>query len=198
MILSVVVPKLQKAQWERIEKEFKGVDYELIVHADPVKALESVSGSFLLFLEEDSAFTEGELLNSLNVFRNNDSYRKLAMVSSAIDFDSIPHSMVLSYLENNKLTNVSGDSEHPVSIGYLYGSIIRTTAYRKANLTHKKDAIYKSVQLSDFLWSNGLRIELNPNSIYFSPVAYTPSTEDTYKIKANAESIKVWKKEFIL
>lgn len=198
MILSVVVPKLQKAQWERIEEEFKFVEYELIVHKDPIKALELVSGRFILFLEEDSAFTKGELYNSLDIFRFNQSYRKLAMVASAIDFDAIPFRVGIAYDEGVELTTVSGDDQYPISIGYIYGSIMRTTAYRKAILSHKKDALYKSVQLSDYFWSNGLRVEINPKATYYAPVDAKPTAEDTYKIKANAESLKVWNKEFIL
>lgn len=198
MILSVVVPKLQKAQWERIEKEFKFVDYELIIQKDPSKALELASGRFILFLEEDSAFKEGELSRSLDIFRFNESYRKLAMVSSAVDFDGIPYNVGFTYEDGVELTTVSGDDQHPVSVGYIYGAIMRTTALKKAVLSYKKDALYRSIQLSDYFWANGLRIEINPRSVYYSPVEYTPQEGDTYKIKHNSEALKVWGKEFIL
>jgi hypothetical protein len=198
MILSVVVPKLQKAQWERIEKEFKDVEYELIIHKDPIKALGLASGRFILFLEEDSAFKEGELQRSLDVFRFNESYRKLAMVSSAVDFDSIPYNVGFAYEDGVELTTVSGEDQYPVSIGYIYGAIMRTTAFRKAALANKKDPLYRSIQLSDYFWANGLRVEINPRSIYYAPIGYTPQEGDTYKIKNNSEALKVWGKEFIL
>lgn len=198
MILSVVVPKLQKAQWERIEEEFKYIDYELIVHKDPIKALELLSGRFVLFLEEDSAFLKGQLANSLDIFRYNQSYRKLAMVASAIDVDDIAYPVGLAYDEKVELTTVSGEDQYPISIGYIYGSIMRTTAYRNAVISHKKDPLYRSVQLSDFFWSNGLRIEMNPKSIYYAPPETKLSAEDTYKIKSTSEAVKVWNKEFIL
>jgi hypothetical protein len=200
MILSVVVPKLQKAQWERIEEEFKDVEYEYIVHKDPAKALTLCSGRFIVFLEEDSGFKQGELRRSLELFRENPSYRKLAMVTTTVDFDCLEGSYVFTYDGGVELSPADnkGDETNPVSIGYIYGSIMRTTAYRKAVLSFKKDALYRSVQISDFFWSNGLRIELNPKAVYYAPASIKPTAADTYKIKSNSEAIKTWDKEFIL
>lgn len=200
MILSVVVPKLQKAQWERLEEELKFVDWELIVHKDPVKALELLSGRFVVFMEEDSAFAPGSVRRCLETFEGNPSYRKLAAVSPAVDFDAIEGRVGLMYDEGIQLTSINGSSTetNPVSVGYFYGTVYRTTAYRKAVISHKKDALYKSIQISDYFWSNGLRVELHPLATYYAPTGYAPSAEGTYRIKSNAESLKVWNKEFIL
>lgn len=200
MILSVVVPKLQKAQWERIEEELKFVDWELIVQKDPEKALRDATGRFITFLEEDSAFVPGSLRKALETFEGNPSYRKLAMVSPGVDYDGIEGRIGFMYDDELNLTNIPANSAetYPVSIGYFYGSVYRTTAYRKAAISHKKDALYKSIQISDYFWSNGLRVELHPVATYFSPAGYNPSAEDTYKIKSNSEALKVWRKEFIL
>jgi hypothetical protein len=195
MILSVVVSKLQKSQWERIEEEFKFVDYELIINKDPIKAIKDVNGRFVLFLEEDSAFYPGELRNSLDIFRFNKSYRKLAMVASSVDYDSIIEEVGFCY--DNKFLPAHGDVQYPTSIGYIYGSIIRTSALKKAIIPTAKDALCQSAQLSDFFWSHGLRIELNPKSIYYAPSNYTPDI-NCYKIKNTSEAVKVWKKEFIV
>jgi len=197
MILSVVVSRLQKGQWQRIEDEFKFVDYELIVQKDITKALSEVKGRFVLFLEEDSSFLKGQLDNSLDIFRFNQSYRKLAMVTSTIDYDSELSPVGLSYKDGVKLSEVHGDAQYPVSIGYLYGSIIRTTAIKKAVIAIRKDPLYQSVQLSDYFWSNGLRVEMNPKSVYYAPPDSKPELK-SYKIKKSSESLKVWKKEFIL
>ena len=197
MILSVVVSRLQKGQWQRIEEEFKFVDYELIVQKDIIKALSEVKGRFVLFLEEDSSFLKGQLDNSLDIFRFNQSYRKLAMVTSTVDYDSEPKPVGFSYKDGVGLSSIHGDTQYPVSIGYLYGSIIRTTAIKKAVLSMRKDALYQSVQLSDYFWSNGLRIEMNPKSIYYAPPDSKRELK-SYKIKKSSESLKVWKKEFIV
>lgn len=201
MILSVVVPKIQKGQWERIEEEFKFVEYELIISngKDISKIMDDAKGSFVLFLEEDSAFYPGQLNHSLDIFRQNLSYRKLAMVSSAVDYDSIVEEVGFGYKDKVTMTLTHGDEQYPVSIGYIYGAIIRSSAIRKAisSVNTKKDPLYQSVQLSDFFWSNGLRIELNPGSIYYAPPDSKPIIE-SYVIKSNAESLKVWQKEFIL
>ena len=198
MILSVVIPTLQRGQWLRIDDEFRGAGYELIINSDPVKALKEAKGHFILFLEEDSAFLEGELINSLNMFLDNPSYRKLAMVTSGIDFDDTEDIAGFEYDDGVKLTNVHGDGQYPVSIGYLYGSIIRTSSLKRATLQKKKDTIYSSVKLSDFFWSNGLRVEINPEAIYYAPVGTSSSLEGAYKLEDTSKALTVWKKEFIL
>jgi hypothetical protein len=197
MILSVVVPKVQKGQWQRIEEEFKDVDYELIVDNNIVRALERIRSRFVLFLEEDSSFKKGQLNNSLDIFRFNDKYRKLAMVTSPVDFDTIPEKIGFVYKDGVKLEEIHGDSQYPISIGYIYGSIIRTTTIRKAVLSYRKDNLYRSIQLSDYLWSNGLRIEINPKAVYYAPPNQVQSLE-SYKIRPTSESLKVWKRESIL
>ena len=196
MILSVVVPRLQKGQWQSIENEFKFVDYELIIQTDIVKALKEVKGRFVLFLEEDASFLKGQLNNSLDIFRYNQSYRKLAMVTSSVDFDSELEPIGFTYKDGVALQSIHGDSQYPVSIGYLYGSIIRTTAIKQVVLAVRKDALYHSVQLSDFFWSNGLRVEINPKAIYYAPPTSKPELK-SFQIKKSAESLKVWKREFI-
>jgi len=198
MILTVVIPHLQKAQWNRIDEEFKGVEYEIIIQKDIQKAIDEAKGRFIVFLEEDSAFEKGELLESLNIFLDNSSYRKLAMVASATDFDSLKEPIRFS-ADEGKLSYfpVTGDSRNPVQIGYLYGSIIRTSAIKNIVLAKRKDSIYRSVQLSDFFWSTGLRIELNPLSVYYAPSDQNHIPSDVYKFKPSSEALKVWNKEFI-
>ena len=198
MILTVVFPHLQKAQWERIDEEFKHLEYEVLIQRDINKAVTEAKGKFLLFLEEDCAFTKGELVESLNIFLDNPSYRKLAMVASATEFDSAPKPLRYS-ADDGKLgmVDVSGDSRYPVQIGYLYGSIIRTSAIKNIILAKRKDTIYRSYQLSDFFWSTGLRIEMNPLSVYYAPSEQNHIPGDTYKFKPSSEALKVWYKEFI-
>lgn len=200
MILSVVVPKLQKAQWEGMEKELKDIEWELIVHKDPSKALSLLSGRFVIFLEEDSAFEPGSIRKSLDLFRENPSYRKLAMITTTVDYDCLEGRYGFSYDNGVELSQIGSDNEdsYPVSIGYIYGSVMRTTAYRKAVLSPKKDALYKSIQISDFFWSNGLRIEMNPSAVYYVPSAIAPTAAGAYKIKSSSESIRTWNREFIL
>lgn len=200
MIVSVVVPRLQKAQWERIDEEFKGVEYEMVPVRDPAKALSIATGKYIVFLEEDSAFEKGSLRRSLEVFIENPSYRKLAMVSTTVDYDSLEGRHAFSYDEGVELSPVfnDNDNQYPVSIGYFYGSIMRTSAYKKAVISFKKDALYRSIQISDYFWSNGLRIELNPMAVYYAPAEVKPTAEGTYRIKSNSEAIKVWNREFIL
>lgn len=198
MILTVVFPHLQKAQWERIDEEFKDVEYEIIIQKDIQRAINEAKGRFILFMQEDSAFEKGELAESLNIFLDNSSYRKLAMVASGVDFDSLKETVRFS-ADDGKLSYspVSGDSRYPVQIGYLYGSIIRTSAIKNIVLAKRKDAIYRSVQLSDFFWSTGLRIEMNPLSVYYAPSDENHIPSDIYKFKASSEALKVWNKEFI-
>lgn len=197
MILTVVFPHLQKAQWERIDEEFKHLEYEVVIQKDIQKAIEEARGRFILFLEEDSAFKKGELAESMNMFLDNQSYRKLAMITSAIDFDEFKAPVRYS-ADDGKLAiaPVSGDARYPVQIGYLYGSIIRTSAIKNLTLSRRKGTVYRSVQLSDFFWSTGLRIEMNPLSVYYAPASAKPA-DDNYRFKTSSEALKVWYKEFI-
>ena len=200
MILTVVVPRLQKAQWERIEEELKDIEYEIIPLEDEAKALEVASGAFIVFLEEDSGFAPGSLRGSLDVFLARPSYRKLAMVATPVDYDSMEGRYGYIY-EGSAILETILDSEedsYPVSLGYWYGSVIRVSALRKYMINMKRLTMFKTVLISDKFWSNGLRVEINPKSTYFSPATGNSAAGDEYRIKANAESLKVWSREFIL
>ena len=200
MILTVVVPKLQKAQWESIERELQGIEYEIIPLADEQKALEVASGAFVVFLEEDAGFAPGSLKTSLDVYLQRPSYRKLAMVATPVDYDALDGRYGYSYENSVSLDSIEDNEEdsYPVSVGHFYGSVIRVSALKKHLINFKRDTIFKTVLLSDKFWSNGLRIELNPESTYYAPQGIKPSHDGAYKIKANSESLKVWQREFIL
>lgn len=199
---------MQKAQWERLDEELKGIAWEIIPVDSPVSALELIRGRYVVFMESDSAFESGSLRNALSAFEDNPSYRKLAMVSPAVDFDNYPDRISFFYDNGLGIAEI-GDSEEgnsPVSIGYFFGSVIRVTALKKIidKLNFKKDPISKSVQISDVFWSNGQRVELCADATYYaSPAFPLPDLDDmlhndNYRIKAKAESLKVWNKEFIL
>lgn len=200
MILTVVVPRLQKAQWESIEEELKGIEYEIIPLRDEAKALEVASGAFVVFLEEDSGFAKGSLRSSLQVFLDRPSYRKLAMVATPVDYDALEGRYGYTYEGMPVLDTILDIEEdsYPVSIAHFYGSIIRVSALRKYPVNLKKETMFKNVIISDKFWSNGLRVELNPQSTYFPPATVKPTPDGAYRIKANAESLKVWGREFIL
>lgn len=200
MIITVVVPKLQKAQWESIDKELNGIDYEIIPLKDEAKALEVASGAFIVFLEEDSSFIPGSLKSSLDVYLQRPSYRKLAMVATAVDYDSLNGKYGFSYDNTVFLDSIEDNEEdsYPVSIGNFYGSLIRVSALKKHLINFKRERMFKTVILSDKLWSNGLRIELNPQATYYAPITVNSSMDEAYKIKSNSESLKVWNREFIL
>jgi len=200
MILTVVVPFLQKAQWESIDKELDGIDYEIIPLKDEAKALEVASGAFIVFLEADSGFASGSLRSSLDVYLQRPSYRKLAMVATPVDYDELAGRYGYSYDNDVALEAIddSGDESYPVSIGHFYGSIIRVSALKKYAINFKRGTLYKTVILSDKFWSNGLRIEFNPLSTYYAPENHDNRNNEPYKIKSNSESLKVWHREFIL
>ncbi len=206
VILSVVVPRVQKAQWEGLEKELKGIEWELVPANSPQTALELISGTFVVFMEEDSSFEPNGLREALNAFTSNPSYRKLAMVSPSVDFDNMNGRVGFSY-DNHLDWDFIGDSEEgnsPTSVGYFYGSIIRVTSLKKiANqISFKKDDLNVSLQLADAFWSTGQRVEICADHTYFAPVQRKLLLDDDnfkdYRIKSNSESLKIWKREFIL
>jgi len=200
MILTVVVPYLQKAQWESIDKELKGIDYEIIPLKDEAKALEVASGAFIVFLEAHSGICPGSLKSSLDVYLQRPSYRKLAMVATPVDYDVLGGRYGYTYEGGVALDTIEDNEEdsYPVSIGHFYGSVIRVSALKKHMINMKRETMYKTVLLSDKFWANGLRIELNPQSTYYAPNDVKPSIDEAYKIKTNSEALKVWQREFIL
>lgn len=202
MTLSVIMPKLQKAQWARIDEELKDIDYELVIDTDLSQAIKRSKGSFLTIIEEDSAFTKDSIRKSVEIFVEKPSYRKLAMVSPVIDFEDMEMTTTFTYGDHDgELLGIippSSTEPHAVRIGYMMGAIIRTSSIKKAKLNYSKNALYLSAQLSASLWARGLRVELNPSSTYYAPCSFSPVDQEQYKIGKENAAIKVWHKEFII
>lgn len=202
MILSVIMPKLQKAQWARIDEELRDIDYELVIDSDLSQGIKRSKGSFLTIIEEDSAFSADSVRTNLEIFLDKPSYRKLAMVSSVVDFEEHDMTTTFTYGDHDgELLGIrppSSSEPHAVRIGYMMGAVIRTSSIKKAKLNYSKNALYLSAQLSASLWARGLRIELNPSSTYFAPCGFSPVDQEQYKIGKENAAIKVWHKEFII
>jgi hypothetical protein len=163
MVLSVIVPDKRPGMQKMLEQELQNIDSEIIYAKWPT-GLARAKGDFVCLLEHDSAVSKGSIARQLEPFLNNPKFRKLAMVSPLIEFDDTKP-MVLdsfgktSYPQQPQLTR-SG------SIG---GAIIRRTSILKNRDLLKTNLTTTSHGVSVSLWEHGLRIMIDPTSIYYSP-----------------------------
>lgn len=179
-----------------LERELKGIDHEIIRNTWS-RGLEKARGSFVCLLEMDSAIQQGTLIDNLKVFTDNPSYRKLAMVSPTVDFDEIDQPLIFSWNNGTKGYHATQlKSMRDCRIGYVPGAIIRRTSLLKSNRDHILNPLRLTTDVSFDFWSRGLRISVNPETIYFAPVK---SKKKNYKDKfvPKDEVIAIWEHELI-
>ncbi len=180
-----------------LERELDGVDSEVIV-ADWDVGILFAKGDFICLLEADSAIDKGSIVNNLKVFTENPSYRKLAMVASPID-DPSCSGTVFSFTEDarRRFINTS-ESVHAVRIGSVPGAVIRRSSLLKIAPEIGQNPLDLTMQVCLAFWEHGLRILLNPDSLYYAPdtfvgvqVAHEPVWTTLPQV------LSAWKREMI-
>lgn len=152
-----------------LERELEGIDYEIIRRVWS-SGLEKAKGSYVCLLETESAIERGTIRNNLKVFTENPSYRKLAMVSPAVDFPDMEQNLIFSWNNGVKGYHASQlKSMRDCRIGYVPGAVIRRTSLLKSNLEHIENPLRLTTDVSFDFWSRGLRISINPESVYCVP-----------------------------
>lgn len=179
-----------------LERELIGINHEIIKYTWN-NGLPKAKGSFVCLLEKDSAIERQSIINNLKIFTDNPSYRKLAMVSSTVDFEDIGENLIFSWNDGVKGYHASQlHSIRDCRIGYVPGAIIRRTSLLKSNLEHILDPLRLTADVSFDFWSRGLRVSVNPESIYYAPIQ---NKKINYKDKflPNENVIKIWEHELI-
>jgi hypothetical protein len=170
-LLSVIVPKDERLQ-EICKSELKGLDYEVISTSNWKDGLKHATGEYVAFIEAGSDISEGYFWDNLRIFTSQPSFRKLAVVGSAIS-DGEHQSPLFGYLLSTQGSKVealpshlqSSSNPYAAQIVYLPGAVIRRSVL--AGFTFSKDLLVDSVRLSLQLWATGSRVYLNPNTTYF-------------------------------
>lgn len=179
-----------------LERELKDVEHEIIRNTWS-RGLLKARGSFVCLLEKDSAVEKNSIVHNLRIFTDNPSYRKLAMVSSTVDFEDIGEKLIFSWNDGVKGYHASQlRSMRDCRIGYVPGAVIRRTSLLKSNLDHILNPLRLTSDVSFDFWSRGLRISVNPETIYYAPIGNkTKNYKD--KFLPNENVIKIWEHELI-
>lgn len=195
MLLSVIVPRLSKGVKSMLERELKGIDSE-IVRATWSNGIKKAKGDFVCLLETDSAVERNTIRDNLEAFTSNPSYRKLAMVSPRVDLPDA--SKPISWTYSNglaALTEQTSQLTHAVRIGNVPGAIIRKSSLLKIDpdLTGHPWAL--SLTFSVECWKRGLRIALNPETLYYVPEGYRYKKGKA--TKPDEDVLRIWDREMI-
>lgn len=190
MTLTVIVPDDRQGMRQMLARELQGIDNE-ILYTNWRSGLKKAQGDFILLLEHDSAVDRGSIQRLLFPLLDSPHYRKLAMVSPMIEFDdSIPLTFKYAQDEFNGSTTY-----HLARVGSLAGSIIRKSSLKKHSDCIKKDITDASYNISLAFWEGGLRVMLDPNSTYYSPLSIGNAP---YKPPKPADTVQtLWLQECI-
>lgn len=197
--LSVIVPKLSAGMQNMLDRELEGIDSEIIENEWPLGLFEA-SGDFVCLLEEESAVKPGTIRESLGVFLENPSYRKLAMVSPMVDYDDLDDKVSFTFTARPEIRfEKVPQFVHPVRIGYVPGAIIRRKPLLRVIDNHgifMNGPVDLSALISIALWDNGQRVSMNPEGLYYSPID-TKHTSLLSVISMETNTLSAWTRELI-
>lgn len=182
-----------------LQKELEGIDAEVIKQPWS-KGILKAKGSFVCLLEKNSAVSPGSIKKNLEEFISNPKYRKLAMVSPRIDLPTFKDAGSWTYESGLALIPRPTSNEfHSTRIGQAHGAIIRRSSLLKANLPYKMHPHAFSLALSLYFWENGLRIALEPSSIYYAPenVSYSRRMKPKPLPVPSDNVLNMWQREWI-
>ncbi|HET8708939.1 MAG TPA: hypothetical protein VFL85_01520 [Candidatus Saccharimonadales bacterium] len=178
-----------------LQKELAGIDAEIITNKWDT-GLKKARGNYVCLLEKNSAVQPGTIRSNLDAFLTRPAYRKLAMVSPRVDLPFVQVPVRWSYSgELCALTTPGSDEIYAAKIGYAPGAVIRTSSLKKYGKLENNPYVFSS-RLSVFFWENGLRVEFNPETLYYAPenVSYKK-----YRKKAipSPALLTMWHREMI-
>src|SRR5438445_738319 len=101
MLLTVIVPDKQPGMERMLKKELVGIDAE-VIKKSWTWGLKKAKGDYVCLLEKDSAVSLGTIRRNLEVFTNNQAYRKLAMVSPRVDLPNMAYPLSWSCVRGRK------------------------------------------------------------------------------------------------
>lgn len=198
MLLTVIVPDKQPGMARMLKKELGGIDAE-VIKTSWSRGLLKAKGSFVCLLEKNSAVSPGSIKRNLSEFIENPKYRKLAMVSPTVDpAEGEPHSWTYDHKGLGSM-NPASSSFHSVRIGNAYGAIIRKSSLKQARVPLKMRPDTFSTYLSLYFWENGLRIAMQPESVYYAPenVSYKRRLNPRRESQLSETVWEMWEREWI-
>lgn len=195
MILSLIIPGNNYSIESKLGKELDGIEVE-IIRGQWQDGLKEAEGKFICFFEENASVSPGFFFRNLFVYLSKPHFRKLAMVSPGLellDQDITSY----GYRYNNNLIPVEdvGKRIRNVQIGPVTGAIIRRSSLEGLDLDWGAAPLELSVDLSIKLWQNGLRVQVNPFTIYQTENNLLSNIKHTDKIPQKVQTI--WQREMI-
>jgi hypothetical protein len=206
-------PKVLELTKENIGKELRSVrDSELVVSDGWWGDIPD--SDYVCYIECDCLVSSGYFSSMLGLFLKNPHYRKLAMLcpSTGINYW---HDRVFGYFvgrewsdDTNKIRTKNkhlypikdkkSTSPYPLQVGYLPGSIIRTSALKDIMKTSiQADNMNElSCKISLAFWDTGRRVHLNPNSTYVT-TNLAAGEKSKFDPQLTAKTYNIFKKESI-
>lgn len=199
--LSVIIPQSQEgaltAEWAK--KELAGIEHEILMAPNWATGHQKARGEYICFLERDCVLTPQYFSRLMNIFEDKPSFRKLAMVAPAIGIDSYDYEQFgYRFLSKEAYPSFFPSSTAPylVQAAYVPGAIIRVSALDKM-VIRERYSVTDSLRLSLYLWANGQRVVLDPNTFYITTdeelgesVEYNHKAEAAEETKATLEMFK--------
>lgn len=190
-MLSVIIqdngePNVISLTYQNLWRELKDISGSELLVGNWIEKLGEVKNNYVCFVEADCLVNSGYFSSQMGLFKKNNMFRKLAMLSSATAVNDW-HNRFYGYrLGESYVDGVIPDLSkrstaiYPVQIGYVPGSIIRLSMLKNAmkalDLGNQvqTDLVKLSTELSLWFWKqgDGNRVHLNPNTTYVSTEGY--------------------------
>jgi hypothetical protein len=191
MKLTVIVPDERPGMQRMLERELQDIDGE-VIYDSWRSGLEKARGDFVCFLEFDSAVQPGSIRRLLNVFARNSHYRKLAMVSPMVEFDDMPNPLAMRV--GGGLGLAGSTEPHACRVGCTPGAVVRKSSIKKFPPDNEFGAQVISEKTSIDFWENGLRVMVDPQSVYYTPQQFSDEVEP---IAPSEALMSLWNRECI-
>lgn len=194
MLLSIITR--DKTLSAPIQRELLGVDYELI-HDSWANGVAIAEGKFICFLEEGSDFRGGFFIRGLLDMLANPNFRKLAMVSPAVeDFAGRGVLYQLDLAGSRAWDEMRSINPYPVQVGYLPGAIIRSSSLKemdfKSILKNETQPADVSAEVCIALWESGQMVHVDPRMTYMTDITLFADPHST------SEQVEgIWKRQSI-
>lgn len=196
MKLSIIIPEALSGTASMLTQELEGIDSEVLV-LDWSKGLAAAQGEFICFLEEDSAVKRGSIAQNLQVFLENPLFRKLAMVSSPVDYPEEKR-ICYGYTEGaQRRFEVTTTSVHTVRVGSVPGAVIRRSSLIKVQPKLKGNINSLTMNVCLDLWEAGQRILLNPEALYYAPDVEQKPRRALFSRQVKAPVLQEWNREMV-
>lgn len=190
-MLTVVIPRTDETKvvhltQENCQRELRTLPgSEILIEDSWWEGARKARNKFICMVEPDCVMSSGYFASMVGLFRKNESYHKLAMMSAAVGLNNFAD-RVFSYelgqvdFGSNELKlhewhilpsrEKRSTSPYPVQVGFLPGAIVRRSSLMTAldDVKPSRDVVEFSTRLSFYFWDTNRRVSVNPNATYVS------------------------------